>query len=96
MDEQVQIMPATVARDLTASDLLAALAAGWGDFRAHTTLGLFVAAFYVVAGMFLYFILFNQGEITWMISIAAGYPLIAPYSAVGLYEVSRRREVGLS
>jgi len=93
--EEAQIAPARVASDLTVSDLRAALAAGWGDFRAYPAFGLFFAAIYVVAGMLLYFALFNRGEIGWLVPAAAGFPILAPFIAVGLYEVSRRREAGL-
>ena len=92
---QAQIAPVTVAKDLGWADLKAALAAGWGDFRACPAFGLFFAAIYVVAGMFLYFALFTRGEIAWLFPAAAGFPILAPFSAVGLYEVSRRREAGL-
>lgn len=93
--EEAQIAPARVASDLTLSDLRAALAAGWGDFRAYPAFGLFFAAIFVAAGMFLYFALFTRGEIAWLVPAAAGFPLLAPFVAVGLYEVSRRREAGL-
>ncbi|GAB5480961.1 MAG: DUF2189 domain-containing protein [Parasphingorhabdus sp.] len=91
---QAQIAPATVASNLTVSDLRAALVAGWGDFRAYPVFGLFFAAIYVAAGLFLYFALFERGEIAWLVPLAAGFPLLAPFVAVGLYEVSRRREAG--
>lgn len=93
--EQRQIAPETVVQDLKLADLGAALAAGWGDFRAHPVFGLFFAAIYVGAGMFLYFALFTRGEVAWLVPAAAGFPLLAPFAAVGLYEVSRRREAGL-
>lgn len=94
--QQAQIAPAAVASDLTIQDLRAALAAGWSDFRAHPIFGLFFGAIYVGAGMFLYFALFVRGEIAWLIPAAAGFPLLAPFVAVGLYEVSRRREAGVA
>lgn len=93
--QQAQIAPAAVASDLTVSDLRTALAAGWADFMAHPAFGLFFAGIYVIAGMFLCFGLFIRGEIAWLIPVAAGFPLLAPFVAVGLYEVSRRREAGL-
>ena len=89
------LAPATVARDLVSADLRAALAAGWADFRAAPQFGLFFASIYVGAGLFLYYALFTLGEATWLIPAAAGFPLLAPFTAVGLYEVSRRREAGL-
>ena len=94
--DQAEIASATVASDLELSDLRAALAAGWADFRAYPEFGLFFAAIYVTAGMFLYFGLFVQGEIVWLVAAAAGFPLLAPFVAVGLYEVSRRREAGIA
>lgn len=92
---QAPVAPVTVTRDLALRDLRAALAAGWGDFRAAPLYGLFFAAIFVAAGMFLYFALFAWGQPVWLIPAAAGFPLLAPFVAVGLYEVSRRREAGL-
>ena len=92
---QAQIIPAVVASDLTVKDLRAALAAGWDDFKAYPAFGLFFAAIYVVAGMFIYFALLVRGEIAWLVPAAAGFPLLAPFVAVGLYEVSRRRQAGM-
>jgi len=93
--KQAQIVPTSVASDLALSDLRAALVAGWNDFRAYPAFGLFFAAIYVGAGMFIYFALFERGEVAWLVPAAAGFPLLAPFVAVGLYEVSRRREAGL-
>ncbi|MAC60028.1 MAG: hypothetical protein CMH85_17525 [Novosphingobium sp.] len=93
--EQVQLAPVTVASDLRVRDLRAALAAGWRDFTACPVYGLFFGAIYVVAGLFLYYALFNWGAVVWLIPAAAGFPLLAPFVAVGLYEVSGRRELGL-
>ncbi|GAA0279280.1 DUF2189 domain-containing protein [Alteraurantiacibacter aestuarii] len=93
--EQVQIMQLSVATDLKPGDLGAALNAGWRDFLAHPKYGLFFAAIYVATGLFLYFALVERGEIQWLIGAVAGFPLIAPFAAAGLYEVSRRREAGL-
>lgn len=95
MAEQAPTAAARVARDLKTGDLRGALAAGWGDFRACPGYGLFFAAIYVFAGMFLYYALLVRGEVFWLIPAAAGFPLLAPFTAVGLYEVSRRREAGL-
>lgn len=95
MATQAQVAPVVVARDLSLADLRNALAAGWRDFLAAPLFGLFFAGIYVGGGLFLAYALFAWGEATWLIPAAAGFPLIAPFIAVGLYEVSRRREAGM-
>ncbi|WP_310496817.1 DUF2189 domain-containing protein [Sandarakinorhabdus sp.] len=92
---QAPVAPTMVAHDLRASDLRAALAAGWSDFTAFPAFGLFFAAIYVVAGLCLTLVLSGRSETRWLVTAAAGFPLFAPFAAVGLYEVSRRREAGL-
>ncbi|WP_299196615.1 DUF2189 domain-containing protein [uncultured Erythrobacter sp.] len=91
-----QSAPPEVARDLSFADLREALAAGWSDFRNQPAFGLFFAAIFVVGGLALTYFLVGRGEYTWAIPAAAGFPLLAPFTAVGLYEVSRRRELGLA
>lgn len=84
-----------VARNLAPADLGAALAAGWRDFLAQPLYGLFFAAIYVLGGLGAAYALMTKGASAWLIPLAAGFPLIAPFTAVGLYEVSRRREAAL-
>ncbi|WP_271438387.1 DUF2189 domain-containing protein [Pontixanthobacter luteolus] len=86
---------AQVADDLTFADLGRVLASGWDDFRANPVFGLFFAAIYVFAGLALYYGVRTWGQTAWFIPAIAGFPIIAPFIAVGLYEVSRRREAGL-
>ena len=72
------------------SDLQAALSMGIADFRRAPLFGLFFAAFYVLGGLLIVQSLFVW-EQTWMIyPVMIGFPLIGPFAAVGLYEVSRR------
>lgn len=93
--QQVQVAPVTVAKDLKTSDLRAALGAGWSDFKAFPVYGLFFAAIFVAAGWYIAYILYTQSAVVWLIPTVAGFPLLAPFVAVGLYEVSRQREAGL-
>ncbi|WFL78201.1 DUF2189 domain-containing protein [Altererythrobacter arenosus] len=83
-----------VASDLSFGDLSAAVAAGWRDFRAAPLYGLFFAAIFAAAGIGLSYYFYNRGELAWLIAAAAGFPLLAPFAAAGLYEVSRRRLSG--
>ena len=89
------ISPVTLAQNLTARDVRDALKAGWQDFLAYPVYGIFFAAFYVAGGLGLVYGLSSMGQGWWLIPIMAGFPLLAPFSAVGLYEVSRRREADL-
>ena len=89
------IVPAQIATDLRLGDLTRALAAGWRDFLVKPAYGLFFAAFYVLGGLAVLYGLFTLGRVWWLAPAMAGFPLFAPFSAVGLYEVSRRREAGL-
>lgn len=84
----------TVADDLSLRDLRVALALGWRDYLAHARFGFFFAAFYVAGGFAIMFGLMSVGRGWWMIPVMAGFPLFAPFSAVGLYAVSRDREQG--
>ena len=95
MAQQAQVAPFTVAKDLGIADLRAALGAGWADFRALPMFGLFFGAIYVVAGLLIWLGLSSRGAEAWLIPVAGGFPLLAPFVAVGIYEVSRRREAGL-
>lgn len=87
--------PVKVANDLRIADLVAALRAGLGDFLRHPIYGLFFASIYVACGLFMLRALAERGSAGWVFTLAAGFPLLAPFTAVGLYEVSRRREAGL-
>jgi uncharacterized membrane protein len=83
-----------VADDLTLADLTAALAAGWRDFLAMPQYGMFFGGVYVLAGLAIVWVSISGGEPTWLIPAIAGFPLVAPFVAVGLYAASRRRAAG--
>ncbi|WP_372838030.1 DUF2189 domain-containing protein [Phaeovulum sp.] len=83
----------SIAR-LTVSDLGAALSAGLRDFLRAPAFGLLFSAFYVAGGIVLYLVAASTGQEWWLIPFVVGFPLLAPFAAVGLYEVSRRIEVG--
>lgn len=92
---QSPVAPYVVADNLTFADLRAVLVAGWQDFLAYPAFGLFFAAIYALGGAALVYGLAKLGEGAWSIPVIAGFPIIAPFAAVGLYEVSRRRQEGL-
>lgn len=75
-------------------DLRQALAAGLKDFKRAPAFGLFFSFFYVLGGILIFLQLDVIGQSFWIIPLATGFPLLAPFFAVGLYEVSRRIEMG--
>lgn len=79
---------------LTAADLRACLAQGISDFARAPLFGLFFGAVFTVIGMVIVLALTSWGT-PWMIyPFAIGFPLVGPFAAAGLYEVSRRLENG--
>ncbi|MEO0463162.1 MAG: DUF2189 domain-containing protein [Pseudomonadota bacterium] len=88
------VRPFKVASDLTLHDLSQALAAGARDFRRAPQYGLFFASIFVAAGLAISAILTTREMLEWLIPATAGFPILAPFTAVGLYEVSRRRAAG--
>lgn len=73
---------------LDMSDLRYALARGWADFRTVPLFGLAFSAVYVLGGMFLVFV--YGGFVFQTLILALGFPIIAPFVAVGIYETSHR------
>jgi uncharacterized membrane protein len=93
-DTALALPPPQVAEDLRLADLGAALKAGWRDFLAMPQFGMFFGGVYVLAGLAMGWAAIIAKEPTWLIPAMAGFPLVAPFVAVGLYEASRRRGTG--
>lgn len=70
------------------------LRAGWADFLRAPLFGLFFSAVYVGGGVMLYLVFGRGGQEWWLMPFILGFPLLAPFAAIGLFEVSRRLEVG--
>lgn len=81
---------ASVGRD----DIFEAIRRGVADFRAAPSFGLFFGAVYAGAGILILLQLWVWDSPLWIVPLALAFPLIGPFVAVGLYEVSRRREAG--
>ena len=75
---------------LTLHELWTVLKCGIYDFRCAPAYGIAFASVYVVGGLFLLWI--GADSLSWTLAFVLGFPLIAPFAAVGLYEVSRRIE----
>lgn len=86
--------PRPVIRTITADDVYAALRQGWQDFRAVPRYGLFFGGVYALVGIAIFLTLWVTDRPGWIMPLAVAFPLVGPFAAVGLYEVSRRREAG--
>jgi uncharacterized membrane protein len=76
------------------NDVTAALKEGLADFRRFPAFGLFFGGIYALGGLFILVALSLYHQPWMIIPVAIGFPLIGPFVAVGLYEVSRRHERG--
>jgi uncharacterized membrane protein len=83
-----------VVRRIGAADIAEALGQGLRDFQAAPLYGLAFGALYAGGGIAIMLSLTAFGMIYLAYPLAAGFALLGPFVAIGLYEVSRRREAG--
>lgn len=84
----------TDVRHIHRSDLKAALRAGWQDFLAKPSHILFLGLIYPILGFIFARLTSNMNLIPLIYPLLTGFALVGPLAAVGLYELSRRREKG--
>lgn len=95
------ILPVDAARELPEvrsigpKDLRDALAKGLEDFWAMPTHVIFLSLIYPVAGIAIGRAIIGYDIIPLLYPLATGFALLGPFAAIGLYELSRRRELGL-
>ena len=81
-------------RRITMQDIPDALGRGWADFLAMPTHALFLVVIYPVVGLLLAAATASADIVPLLFPLVAGFALLGPLAALGLYEVSRRRERG--
>ena len=84
-----------VVRSIDLTDLQEAIRRGVDDFRAMPTHVVFLCLIYPVVGLLIGKIALGYNVIPILYPLAAGFALVGPLAAIGLYELSRRRELGL-
>lgn len=86
--------PMPKVRAVTRADIREALRRGVADFARAPLYGFFFGGIYAAGGMLILAAL-TVLDMPWMIIfVAVGFPLVGPFVAVGLYEVSRRLAAG--
>ena len=83
-----------VVRPITRNDVVDALALGVRDFQAVPKYGLVLGGLCSIVGLFIILSLYALGFPYLAYPMAAGFAIICPWLAAGLYEVSRRLEQG--
>lgn len=81
-------------RTLTLADLRVALRKGWADVMAFRSDVVFVCLLYPVIGGVLAVLAVQGNSLQLIFPTLSGFALAGPVAAVGLYEMSRRRERG--
>ncbi|WBT39846.1 DUF2189 domain-containing protein [Hyphomicrobium sp. DMF-1] len=82
-------------RKIGLADVEDALAKGIEDFKAAPSHALFLCLIYPIVGVILFRVAFGYHLLPMIYPLMAGFALLGPVAAVGLYELSRRREQGL-
>jgi uncharacterized membrane protein len=84
-----------VIRKISVHDVLDALHLGFEDFWEKPSHYVLLTLIYPLVGIVL--TIWMSGYYTWplLYPLIGGFALIGPFAAIGLYEISRRRELGL-
>ena len=84
-----------IVRTIGLRDIKNALAEGIADFSAMPSHAVFLCLIYPIVGILLARLTLGYEVLPLLFPLAAGFTLLGPFAAIGLYELSRRREQGL-
>lgn len=85
---------APIVRKLQFADIGTALRKGFDDFKEMPSHAIMLCIIYPVLGIVLARLVLGYSVMPLLFPLAAGFALIGPFAAIGLYEMSRRRELG--
>lgn len=92
--DAARLAPLPAVRRIGMDDIRDALRRGADDFGAYRTDVMFICVVYPVAGLVLAQLAFGYDLLPILFPLASGFALVGPVAAIGLYEMSRRREQG--
>jgi uncharacterized membrane protein len=84
-----------VVRSIGVADLREALVKGVNDFYAMPTHAMFLCIIYPILGFVLARLAFGYSILPLLYPLVSGFALVGPIAALGIYELSRRKEAGL-
>ncbi|MDQ6435239.1 DUF2189 domain-containing protein [Mesorhizobium sp. LHD-90] len=82
-------------RKIGVHDLVDALRRGIDDFMVKPSHLVFLCLIYPIVGVFLAAWTSGNNALPLLFPLVSGFALIGPFAAIGLYEISRRRELGM-
>jgi uncharacterized membrane protein len=93
--ERNRYQPRPAVRAIGWADLREALVKGVDDFKAMPSYAIFLCLIYALVTFFSARLTFQLGIFYLFFPLASGIALVGPVAALGFYEISRRRELGL-
>ena len=84
-----------IIRTIGLADLSDALARGYADFKEMPSHLVLLCVIYPVVGLVAARLSFGYDILPILFPLISGFALVGPLAAIGLYELSRRRELGL-
>ena len=94
--KETRYAPLPAIRRIKGVDLMEVLVQGLSDFEAYRSDVIFLCLIYPIIGVALVWLTFGYGMLPLAFPLLTGFALVGPIAAVGLYEMSRRREQGIS
>jgi uncharacterized membrane protein len=86
--------PMPAIRRISTDDVWRSLRQGFNDFEAYRSDVIFLCATYALVGLVIARLAFGSDLLPLLFPMASGFAIIGPLAAIGLYEMSRRREQG--
>ena len=93
--ETPRLLEPLPVRRIGTTDLREALAKGVQDFAACRTDAMYLCVIFPVMGLVLARLASGYELLPLLFPLASGFALVGPFAAIGLYQLSRRREQGV-